>query len=83
MHGFLVKRIKLRFPFGDIIIPALKQLFRDLIIPLTIMNVNDMVQTEYGSGIVTEVRDNDILVQLGIASVSAFKREDIEVIGSV
>jgi len=47
------------------------------------MNVNDMVETEYGTGIVTEVRDNDILVQLGIASVSAFKREDIEVIGSV
>jgi len=79
----LVKRIKLRFPFGDIIIPALKQLFRYGNIPLTIMNVNDMVQTKYGSGIVTEVRDNDILVQLGIASVSAFKREDIEVIGSV
>jgi len=83
MYGFLVKRIKLRFPFGDIIIPALKQLFRILTDPLTIMNVNDMVQTEYGTGIVTEIRDNDILVQLGIASVSAFKRKDIEVIGSI
>jgi len=41
-------------------------------------SIDDMVKTPYGVGVVAEVRNNDVLIQLGIAEVTALEKSKVE-----